>query len=144
LEKGLGQSVPVPAELKKIQEAPDGVPEASTVLKNWLALLDLATTPPLVRDALKTLPSFDVAHSLLRYFTGKASVRPGTRAKTNLLSTHLSRLPSGTPPAWHRREIDPSYELISQSALAFEGGLSRALGEMPHESMSQEQVRLLG
>src|SRR5262249_10112489 len=34
-------------------------------------------------------------------------------------------------------------EIISQSALAFEGELFRALGEIQHESMSQEQVRLL-
>jgi hypothetical protein len=143
LEKGLGHSVPLPAEIKKIEEAPDNVPEASGVLKSWLALLDLATTPPLVRDALKTLPSFDVAHSLLRYFTGKASVRSGDRDKTDCIITHLFRHPSGTPPAWHRPEIDTSYEIISQSALAFEGELYHALGEIQHESMAPEQVRLL-
>jgi hypothetical protein len=143
LEKGLGHSVSCPSELKKIEEAPDTVPEATSFMKNWLALLDLATTPPLVRDALKTLPSFDVAHSLLRYFTTKESVRSGDRDKTDCIITHLFRHPHGNPPAWHRPEIDTSYEIISQSALAFEGELYKALGEMQHESMSQEQVRLL-
>jgi hypothetical protein len=143
LEKGLGHGVPRPAELKKIEEAPESVPEAADILKNWLALLDLATTPPLVRDALKTLPSFDVAHSLLRYFVGKGSVRSGDRDKTDCIITHLFRHPHGTPPAWHRPEIDTSFEIISQSALAFEGELYKALGEVQHESMSQEQVRLL-
>jgi len=143
LEKGLGHGVPRPAELQKIEEAPDSVPEAAGILKNWLALLDLATTPPLVRDALKTLPSFDVAHSLLRYFATKASVRSGDRDKTDCIITHLFRNPHGAPPAWHRPEIDTSYEIISQSALAFEGELYKSLGDMEHESMSQEQVRLL-
>lgn len=145
LEKGLGHSVPVPSEITKAAEAKaaDSAPDAGRVLKNWLALLDLATTPPLVRDALKTLPSFDAAHSLLRYFTTKASVRSGDRDKTDCIITHLFRHPAGTPPAWHRPEIDTSYEIISQSALAFEGELYRVLGEVHYESMSQEQVRLL-
>ncbi len=146
LEKGLGHGVPIPAGIKKIAEAaeaPESVPEADRLLKNWLALLDLATTPPLVRDALKTLPSFDVAHSLLRYFTTKASVRSGDRDKTDCIITHLFRHPSGTPPTWHRPEIDSAFEIISQSALAFEGELYRALGDVHYESMNQEQVRLL-
>ncbi|HKF20242.1 MAG TPA: hypothetical protein VKE93_01660 [Candidatus Angelobacter sp.] len=143
LEKGLGHGVPVPAEVAKTAEAKEAAPDAARVLKNWLALLDLATTPPLVRDALKTLPSFDAAHSLLRYFTTKASVRSGDRDKTDCIITHLFRHPAGVPPAWHRPEVDTSYEIISQSALAFEGELYRVLGEVEHQSMSDDQVRLL-
>src|SRR5262249_2711720 len=80
LEKAWGQGVPVPAELTKTAEALKEVKNpAETVqtLRNWLDLLDLATTPPLVRDSLKTLPGFNTAHSLLRYFATKASVRSG-------------------------------------------------------------------
>jgi hypothetical protein len=145
LEKGLGHGVPVPAEIKKIAETPDPekVPEANQTIKNWLALLDLATTPPLVRDALKTLPSFDTAHSLLRYFTAKSSVRAGDRDKTDCIITHLFRHPEGTPPSWLRPEVDASYVFISQAALAFEGELYRALGDVHYESMVQEHVVLL-
>src|SRR5262249_47096438 len=112
-------------------------------LRNWLDLLDLATTPPLVRDSLKTLPGFNTAHSLLRYFATKASVRSGDRDKTDCIITHLFRNPQGNPPVWHRPEIDSSYLFISQAALAFEGELYHALGDVQYESMAQEHVQLL-
>jgi len=136
----------VPADLAKTTEAPQGVKnatEAAQTLRNWLDLLDLATTPPLVRDALKVLPGFDIAHSLLRYFAAKASVRSGDRDKTDCIITHLFRNPQGNPSTWHRPEIDSSYLFISQAALAFEGELYRALGDVHYESMAQEHVQLL-
>jgi len=146
LEKGMGHGVPVPAEIKKTAEAPTAIEnpeECVTAFKHWLNLLDLATTPPLVRDALKALPGFTTAHSLLRYFTAKASVRSGDRDKTDCIITYLFRNPQGTPPAWQRPEIDSSFLFISQAALAFESELYRALGDVQYDSMPQEQVALL-
>ena len=182
LEKSLGHTVLVPAELKvdtrkpaspspaesetKREAAPaDSGSEASSeaksenkpdaasaegqptgtvqAYKSWLNLLDLATTPPQVRDALKTIPGFDTAHSLLRYFASKASVRSGDRDKTDCIITHMFRHPVGDPPAWHRPEIDSSYVYISQAALAFEAQLYRALGDVQYDSMSPEHVQLV-
>ena len=146
LEKGLGHGVSVPAEIKKTTDAPaavENVEQSVTAFKQWLDLLDLATTPPLVRDALKGLPGFATAHSLLRYFTSKCSVRSGDRDKTDCIITYLFRNPQGTPPIWQRPEIDSSYLFISQAALAFEGELYHALGDVQCESMAQEHVALL-
>ena len=146
LEKGLGHGVPIPAEIKKTTDAPaavENVEQSVTAFKQWLDLLDLATTPPLVRDALKGLPGFTTAHSLLRYFTSKCSVRSGDRDKTDCIITYLFRNPQGTPPIWQRPEIDSSYLFISQAALAFEGDLYHALGDVQCESMAQEHVALL-
>jgi len=146
LEKGLGHSVPIPAEIKKSSEDPKAVEnlqETVLAFKHWLNLLDLATTPPLVRDALKALPGFTTAHSLLRYFTNKASVRSGDRDKTDCIITFLFRNPQGTPQIWRRPEIDSSYLFISQAALAFEGELYHALGDVQYDSMAQEHVALL-
>ncbi len=146
LEKGLGHTVPVPAEIKKTAEAPTAVEkleECAIGFKHWLNLLDLATTPPLVRDALKALPGFSTAHSLLRYFTSKASVRSGDRDKTDCIITYLFRNPQGTPLAWQRPEIDSSFVFISQAALAFESELYKALGDVQYDSMPQEHVALL-
>ena len=47
------------------------------------------------------------------------------------------------PPAWHRPEVDSSYAFISQSALAFEADLYRALVDVPSEAMPPEHVVLL-
>jgi len=145
LEKNLGHSVPVPLEIKNITEQAENAAALIPEFKVWLNLLDLALTPPLVRDALKTLPGLETAHALLRYFTVKASQRAGDRDKTDCIITHLFRMPAqgDTPPAWHRPEVDSSYAFISQSALAFEADLYRALVDVPSEAMPPEHVGLL-
>jgi hypothetical protein len=47
------------------------------------------------------------------------------------------------PPAWHRPEVDSTYAFISQSALAFEADLYRALVDVPSEAMPPEHLVLL-
>jgi len=144
LEKNLGHGVPVPAEIKDAAEVPANPAELNQNFKMWLDLVDLALTPPLVRDALKTLPGFETAHALLRYFTGKASQRAGDRDKTDCIITYLFRSrPPGEKVAWHRPEVDSTYAFISQAGLAFEAELYRALDEVPIEAMPLEHVALL-
>jgi len=147
LEKGLGHSVPVPAAVQQAIEKPEKPELLTEAVRQWLDLLDLATTPPLVRDSLKNLPGFEVAHALLRYFVTKSSPRSGDRDKADCVITFLFRNPpppvAGGPSAWQRPEVDASYFFISQAALAFEGDLYRALTDVEYGSMPQEQVQLL-
>jgi hypothetical protein len=145
LEKNLGHGVPVPAEIKNFSDPPANVDELNHNFKLWLDLVDLALTPPLIRDALKTTPGFDVAHALLRYFIGKASQRSGDRDKTDCIITYLFRNPAHDEikVAWQRPEVDSSYAFISQSALAFEAELYRALEDIPTVPMPSEHVALL-
>jgi hypothetical protein len=145
LENGLGHPVPVPAEVKKAAENQQDSSAEETIcnLRHWLDLLDLATTPPLVRDALKVLPNFDTAHSLLRYYAAKASERAGDRDKTDCIITHLFRNPVGNPAEWHRPEIDATYSTLSQAALGFAAELYRALADVEAESIPQEHLNLL-
>lgn len=142
LQKNLGHNVPVPAEVKN---EPENLPELISNFKMWLDLLDLALTPPLIRDALKTIPGFETAHALLRYFITKSSSRPGDRDKTDCIITYLFRTPAQKeqPTAWQRPEVDSSYAFISQSALAFEAELYRALADVPSIPMPLEHVALL-
>jgi len=146
LEKSLGHSVPVPAEIKDAHGTSADAAELVLHFKLWLDLLDLAMAPPLVRDALKTMPGFETAHALLRYLSAKVSRRAGDRDKTDCIITYLFR----TPPteqngvaAWKRPEVDSAYAFISQSSLAFEAELYRALGDVSCESMPPEHVKLL-
>ena len=145
LEKNLGHGVPVPVEIKSAAQEPADSAEEIKNFKMWLDLLDLALTPPLIRDALKTLPGFETAHALLRYFTAKASQRSGDRDKTDCIITYLFRTPDDGERkiAWQRPEVDSSYAFISQAALAFEAELFRALDDMHAESMPLEQVAML-
>jgi hypothetical protein len=146
LQNDLGHAVPIPTAIKngaEGQQTTDKTAERLETLRNWLGVLDLATTPPLVRDALKAQRGLECAHSLLRYFVGKRSVRAGDRDKTDCVVTHLYRNPSTGATPWHRPEIDSSYLAISQAALAFEAELYRALGDVHVDSMPQEHVQLL-
>jgi len=145
LEKNLGHGVPVPVEIKSAPDQPSDNSEEIKNFKMWLDLLDLALTPPLIRDALKTIPGFETSHALLRYFTSKASQRSGDRDKTDCIITYLFRTPDDGQRkiAWQRPEVDSSYAFISQAALAFEAELFRALDDMPAESMPLEQVAML-
>jgi hypothetical protein len=145
LEKNLGHGVLFPAEIKNIDDPPANIAELNKNFKLWLDLVDLALTPPLVRDALKTLPGFETAHALLRYFTSKASQRSGDRDKTDCIITYLFRTPAQDQRqvAWHRPEVDSSYAFVSQAALAFEGDVYRALDDVPTEPMPTEHVTLL-
>jgi hypothetical protein len=137
--------VPIPAEIKIVSDAPAGIEEHNRNFKLWLDLLDLALTPPLVRDALKTIPGFETAHALLRYFAEKASQRAGDRDKTDCIITYLFRTPTlgENRVPWQRPEVDSSYAFISQSALMFETELYRALEDVPAASMPPEHVTLL-
>jgi hypothetical protein len=146
LEKSLGHAVPVPSAAEKPAGTPEETAQAITTLKNWLDMLDLAMTPPLVRDSLKPASGFEMAHGLLRYFVDKASVRSGDRDKMDCVITFLFRHPpesDGGPAIWQRPEVDSSYFFVSQAALAFQGNLYRILADMEYGSMPQEHAQLL-
>jgi hypothetical protein len=145
LEKNLGHVVPVPAAIKTgaNPQTEDNAKQALDTMRHWLDVLDLATTPPLVRDALKARPGFECAHSLLRYFAGKGSLRSGDRDKTDCVVTHLFRNPAAAASPWQRPEIDSPFLAISQSALAFEAEVYHALGDVASGSMPPEHVQLL-
>jgi len=145
LEKSLGHSVPIPEAIQNA--ATSGTGENSLgIYKNWLDLIDLAITPPVVRDSLKTTPGFEIAYALLRYFAGKASPRSGDRDKMDCVITYLLRNPprtDGGPPAWQRPEVDSSYFFVSQAALGFQGDLYRALEGLEFANLPQEHTHLI-
>jgi hypothetical protein len=134
LEKNLGHSVPVPLEIKNITDQTENAAQLIAEFKLWLNLLDLALTPPLVRDALKTLPGLETSHALLRYFTVKASQRPGDRDKTDCIITQIFRTPSqrDSTPQWHRPRFRRSRDTGSRRHPCH----PRAAGSMLSNSVS--------
>lgn len=146
LEKSLGHPIPAPAEIRNADASLENTPRTAENFKNWLDVLDLAATPPIVRDALKAASTSKTAHALLRYYVRKASPRSGDRDKTDCVITYLFRNPpqtDGNPPAWQRPELDSSYYFVSQAALGFQAELYRALEGMEYSSLPQEQTQLL-
>ncbi len=90
LEDVLGHPVPVPHEVGSgTSEA--AIHHSVTALQRWLNLLDLAITPPMVRDALKESTTRETAEALLRHFVTKASTSDADRDKTDFVITFLYR-----------------------------------------------------
>jgi len=145
LEPCLGHPVLVPAEVKEAASSPSGDPESINALKYWLDLLDMAITPPMLRETLKQEPKSRIAHAMLRYLVAKASSRANDRDKCDCVITFLFREPaSDSARQWQRPEIDSSFHHLSLAALTFEGEIYRALGDVHFEPMPAAQVQLLG
>ena len=151
LEKQLGHGVPMSAEIRQAialhtskPDEPLDVNLAILELKLWLNLLDMAITPPMVRDELKKTKDNDTAHALLRYYVTKSSPRSNDRDKTDCVSTFLFRSPvPGSPNTWSRPEPDATYFFMTEAAQSFEKELQRALEDVPCEPIPAEHQRLV-
>lgn len=151
LEKHLGHGIPMPAEITQALEFQAKAPQehldlnlALLDMKLWLNVLDMAITPPMVRDELKRSQSTALAHPLLRYYVAKTSPRANDRDKTDCVATYLFRNPDKeSPHPWARPETDANYFAITQAATAFELELHRALQGMEYESIPPEHAALL-
>jgi hypothetical protein len=145
----MGQSFPVPAEVRQPDSSPERQEQTLHQMKAWLRLLDMAITAPMIRDALKQqeLPG-ETAESLLRYHIFKSSRLDADRDKTDFLGTHLLRNPGPTSrrlPA--ASAFDPSGEAYSyvfsqKQAQEFELEIQQVLAEMI-EPLPGEHEQLL-
>jgi hypothetical protein len=132
LQDALGHPVPVPHEVT----AKDAVSQAADTLPRWLNLLDLAITPPMVRDALKESTSQDTAEALLRHFMRKRSRSDADRDKTDFIVTFLYR--QVVPP---ERQI--SEEFVVDHPSEFEEELYTILGEDEAAPLPEEHRQLV-
>ncbi len=96
LARQLRHELPLPAAL----EAKEPKPEAVDVLRRWLNVLDLAITPPMVRDEI-AIAGAETAAAVLRYYVRKPDRVATDRDKTDFVVTWLYRNPD-EPNAWDR------------------------------------------
>lgn len=96
LEQQLPEPIPLPSGIR-----PFGGPTAEAVdgMSRWLALLDMAIAPPMVRDALSSTSEHRAIAALLRYFALKLPHNESDRDKTDFIVTWLYRHPP-TPDDW--------------------------------------------
>ena len=83
IEHALAHAVPLPQEVASAAAAAGDAAQSIEVLKRWLDLLDMATTPLMVRDALKDATTSETAESLLRYYIQKGSKSENDRDKAD-------------------------------------------------------------
>ena len=88
-------------EGERLRNALDG-------LRQWLSVLDLAIAAPMMRDALRTVASREIAEALLRYLVRKQSTADVDRDKLDFVVTYLYRLHHGmeepNPPSFFNDE----------------------------------------
>ncbi len=139
LSDAVGTPVPVPRAVEEFDCDKPGETELA-VYRRWLSLLDLAITPPAVRDALKQSTTYDTAEALLRYYFRKGS--PGDREKADFVVTFLYRARQKNSPA------PPTYDndVLRQtetSAVEFEGEIYKVLGEVRPRELPPEHLQLV-
>ena len=132
LHDKLGFEPPVPVNVQGMMEnAIDLQQESGEELGRWLALLDMAITPMMVRDSLRmdaTPP--DAAEALLRYFYRKRSGSEIDRDKLDFVITFLLRrfgMPIRSGDEWATDKGSPFEEYICEKL-----GLS-LLPDLPEE-----------
>jgi hypothetical protein len=148
LQKFMGQSFPVPQEVRQPDIAPERHSQTLQQMKAWLRLLDMAITAPMMRDALKQqdLPG-ETAEPLYRYYVFKSSPLDADRDKTDFLSTYLLRHPGPSatrPPAVPGGHSGETYSYIysQKQAQEFEKEIQKVLG-VPVSPLPTEQQQLL-
>ena len=111
----------------------------TTLLVQWLNLLDLAITAPMMRDALREQTSPTTAASLLRYYICKQTRSDTDRDKTDFIVTRLFRSPD-PPDQWDARGV---YFSGGKTYTQFEPFLVQMLGLPPAPELPVEHQQLI-
>lgn len=133
--------LPVPQGLEAIslQQSEGDVYDTLARMRRWLRLLDMATTPAMMRRALTADTDPEIAESLLRYLVRKKDLSDTTRDKTDLVATFLYRHPR-VPGQWERR----GYGLDGSIPLPpFEIALIEILADSDVPALTEEHIQVL-
>ena len=107
VENELGCAIPYPQEFTEISSKPSQFRLAPDPALRWLALLDLAVSPPLLRKHVKERgPAEETIRAYLRFLVSKKHHTQADRDKVDWLATHLfqareerTKQPTGWPKA---------------------------------------------
>jgi hypothetical protein len=140
LQEAVGGEVPVPAGLETVSLQGDrdaGGTLAS--MRRWLRLLDMATSPAMLRHAFTDETDPEIAEAMLRYFVRKDVHTEADRDKTDIIVTFLYRHPR-VPGQWDQR----GYGLDGSLPLSpFEIALIEILADSDQLPLPEEHVQVL-
>jgi hypothetical protein len=103
LKEKLGFDIPVPHDIQVAVGSKDKIQHSVSQLSRWLALLDMAIAPVMIRDGLRDSVRKETAEAMLRYCHHKQSVLDSDRDKADFVITFLFRqsgLPLRTSEEW--------------------------------------------
>ncbi|ABF40135.1 hypothetical protein Acid345_1132 [Candidatus Koribacter versatilis Ellin345] len=127
LESALAHEVPVPPSIAHDRD----------VLLRFVSLLDLATTPQMIRDGFKSADQRGAGEALLRFFATKSRRRREDRDKVDVIATALYRFL--VPPDAGELAEDADY----QRTLQFEEELRRIYRNVEIEEPATEHMQLV-
>jgi hypothetical protein len=148
LQEKLGRAVPIPEQVKIAIDGAQSAAEAKP-LENWLALLDLAISAVMVRDALRDVTTKETAQGLLRYYFLKHSLEDSDRDKADFVVTFLYRflnIPLRTVDQWTPEQSSPFekelYSVLSvQEAPPLPDEHRQLVREFPFIRQEAEDIR---
>lgn len=127
LETALGHEVPVP---QAISHDPD-------VLRRFVLLMDLAVSPQMIRDGLRSAEYRRSGEALLRFFAAKAHRRNEDRDKVDVTASALYRLYAP------KRAADAEEDEVAEAIENFEQELQRIYGDQPMAEPANEHMQLV-
>lgn len=134
VKRALGHAIPMPQDTSDAVSNLQGrIRHSIEVLRRWLALLDMAITPPMVRDGLKEATTLETAEALLRYYISKTSHADNDRDKADFVATYLYRMTTAA--------MAGSGE---EGTLRFERALRKVLSDYQVPEMPPEHRHLVG
>ena len=141
LQGKLGHSFPLPVEVVAPSEADDKLMASIAVMRHWLALLDLAMQPVMLRDALKERVPDETIQALIRYFVQKKMHAETDRDKTDFIATSMFR---SLHPEF--KDLGESFDRagqIQQLTQTVESELVYVLADVSPASLREEHRQLL-
>jgi hypothetical protein len=132
--------VPVPAGLETVSlQSDNDVGETLGAMRRWLRLLDMATSPAMLRQAFNDDSDPEIAEAMLRYFVRKKDYSDFDRDKTDIVATFLYRHPR-VPGQWEQR----GYGLDGSLPLSpFEIALIEILADADLPQLPEEHLQTL-
>jgi hypothetical protein len=142
LESNLGHEVPLPPEVIQARAGSEQTREVVFALLRWLGMLDLAISPPMVRDQLYATKDNESADALLRYYAKKGSVSDLDRDKADCVLGFLCRHPGqgATTPLQKLSKDNPDYMATVRE---FKIEIDRILFGPPPRDLPAEYAQLL-
>jgi hypothetical protein len=132
--------VPVPAGLETVSlQSDNDVGETLSAMRRWLRLLDMATSPAMLRQSFNDDSDPEIAEAMLRYFVRKKDHSDFDRDKTDIVATFLYRHPR-VPGQWEQR----GYGLDGSLPLSpFEIALLEILADADLPQLPEEHLQTL-
>jgi hypothetical protein len=140
LQEFVEGEVPVPAGLETVSLHGDNdVGETLNAMRRWLRLLDMSTSPAMLRQAFTDDSDPEIAEAMLRYFVRKKEHTDSDRDKTDIVATFLYRHPR-VPGQWEQR----GYGLDGSLPLSpFEIALIEILADADSPQLPEEHIQTL-